>query len=404
MGDKQYINVNRESITVKGEPYNIDKKRTFWKEKLSRENTDEANKFIIITTPTDGDCFFDTIRKAYKSVGQEIPTVNGNPIPIDDDTIQQLRQIVASKIDLNKLINDYNIIGDIYTKNDEGRYDIPDDALKDTLGFDRTDEYKEFGDLLEADNYKKFVLDKRYWANESSIKIIQDTLNIIVINFEERIREPYIRCNRKTTINSDTKFIFLSYSGGHYELIGYKNSDEPKFLFKYKEIPGIVKNKFTNLTCKNVIDFFENKKTDDNINDTQQISSSNFSDEEMKQIIAVAIASLQKEPEKIEEMEMEMKKIIAVAIASLQKEPPDEEEEEEGEEEDENEDENEDEEEEEEENHPEEPQEIHNIIIDDGDKAVAYDIDPQNIDGPPVITNLNSEENKEYRDEEEEKL
>jgi len=367
----------------------------FWKTQLQEKNSVEANKLKIIKTASDGDCFFDTVRKAFFSIGKK------------DVTVEKLREEFNTYIEKNKETNP-----------------------------------------VLYDNYNTFLSNNKEWADDTVIGFLEDFFNFkMIILKEEKSNDNdklILNCNVDTqtrNYNKDLKYILTTYSGNHYRLVGYYDSNQsPKYIFTFDEIPEIIKESIVKDCIESVSKLIEDKTPFYNIPEFKQLFDSrdslsrhlstdeektnvDNSDEEMEKIIAVAIAALQKEQEEpILQQEAEeednMEKIIAVAVAALENEEQQpqiaifNEEEEEPQIATFNEKEEDGErkltpnlkKEEEEEDEDEDEDKEHNIIIQEDSEEnttkIAYDTNPDDPDGKPTKTDLqNKQKEKEEEDE-----
>ena len=221
-----------------------------------------------------GDCFFASIRDAYKSIGLQT-------------TVANLRQLLSDRIDINQ----FNIYKTLYEDNKEEIQNIKMDInnkqkeLKELElnlinKFSRTEkqEITEKNKILRIEinnlkniyqilkqaieNYdfmknihsleelKNFIKRSSYWADEWAIGELEIILKTKFIIFLEdnyarkdllnvlQCQSSYINEQIERNNNFDVKYyIMLNYGGSHYKLINYKN----KSIFTFDEIPYDVK-------------------------------------------------------------------------------------------------------------------------------------------------------------------
>jgi len=397
-------NNNGEKYIIENDTVFGNNNSIFWKTQLQEKNSVEADKFKIIKTASDGDCFFDTVRKAFFSIGKK------------DVTVEKLRGEFNTYIEKNKETNS-----------------------------------------VLYDNYKNFLSNNKEWADDTVIGFLEDFFNFkMIILKEEKSNDNdklILNCNVDTqtrNYNKDLKYILTTYSGNHYRLVGYYDSNQsPKYIFTFDEIPEIIKESIVKDCIESVSNLIEGITPFYNIPEFKQLFDSrdslsrnlssdeektnvDNSDEEMEKIIAVAIAALQKEQEEpILQQEAEednMEKIIAVAVAALENEEQqpqiaifneDEDQEEEEEEEETqiatfNEKEEDGErkltpnhkKEEEEEDEDEDEDKEHNIIIQEDSEEnttkIAYDTNPDDPDGKPTKTDLQNKQKEKEKEKEDE--
>ena len=158
-------------------------------------------KFTVIETSTNGDCFFDSICKALNSTEQEPKC-----------TVSQLRQIVADEIN-DAVFDDIKFAHEI------------NDADFDDIKF----AHKVQGTKIE---FQDHIKTSDFWAEDFAIQYVANNknLNLIIVRIDESdsisvtCLTPYDPKN--VTTNS---FIILNYyQNKHYNLVAYNK----KQLFK----------------------------------------------------------------------------------------------------------------------------------------------------------------------------
>ena len=238
----------------------------------------ENYDYRIIKIKGDGDCFFTSIQKAFVQIGKRT-------------TIDKLRTIVANSITADTYDFYHNLYhmyiseeAELESNIEKASRQITDlrrryKNIPETKQEERQRTHREIVELNERvktykqdmanatsnkseyafmnnvnsiQDLKMAVRDSAYWADEYSINIIENALNIKVIilsekSFRAKDYDSVLKC--QTSANKDAAAIFkpdyyimLSYSGDHYELISYKD----KNIFAFSEIPHKVKTLIVN--------------------------------------------------------------------------------------------------------------------------------------------------------------
>ena len=187
---------------------NINTSKSNWIQKYMKDNN-----YNIIEVKSNGDCLFDSIRKAYESININYSIFN-------------LRKHVSKNIDQDKF------------------------NLYKTIAESERSEYKNIKNIKTLNNFKRYILTPNFWGDENVIKILENILNMKLIVFSEHIYRKY----KNLTVNNDIDiltctykninrnynpqyYIMVTYSGNHYRLITYNN----KSIFTFNEIPETVK-------------------------------------------------------------------------------------------------------------------------------------------------------------------
>lgn len=221
-----------------------------------------------------GDCFFATVRDAYKSIGLET-------------TVANLRQLLSDKVSMEQ----FNMYKTLYQENkqemEKAKNDIKEkrnkhDKLKEKLSTNisksekkeivemtkqlkdeiteltyinimlknNVEDYKFMKKINSLDELKNFIKTSEYWGDEWAISELEIILKIKFIIFLE---DNYIKNDMLNVIqcqvgsineeiernnNFDVKYyVMLNYNGSHYELVTYKD----KSMFTFNELPYDVK-------------------------------------------------------------------------------------------------------------------------------------------------------------------
>ena len=138
-------NINNNNIN------NSNNENEFWIQTLYSDE-----KFKIIETLSDGDCFFDSIYKALP--------------PSKKVTVKEMRERLAPFVDEELL------------ENDKTRYE----QAKLENSTEIIEEYKFLDNIATVDDYKKYILTKNFWANSWAISYLEELLNLKFIILNER--------------------------------------------------------------------------------------------------------------------------------------------------------------------------------------------------------------------------
>jgi hypothetical protein len=199
--------------------------------------------FKVVDTLKDGNCFFDSVRLAFQSIGLII-------------TIPQLRSILITQIDevmkkaiLNHIENEVGDVEDSYFVNyeelltEEGNDDIgnlinkfkknSDDANMREANIASMYDQKKW---INTDFFHKKVLENDWWADNIAIEVLGEYLKIgfIIIEYPETVK-----VNKKVNDASNQDLgIIVSYENeNHYKLIGCEKDGDFKYIFRYDELP-----------------------------------------------------------------------------------------------------------------------------------------------------------------------
>ena len=256
------------------------------------ENHFKNNNYNIIDNEGGGDCFFAVIRDAFKSININLPIqtqremfsqhINEDLFKTykelydnlfsniknnqeEQDILLEKRKLIKSQYDNNVLIakqeKDRNKQLQLRQKLKELKNDYTNNK---TLILSLKKEKKESESLLkefqfmqnikDINQLKEFVLTSDYWANSSTITILEELLNIktIILNNEFYHNSQYqniIQCGDMVPDNISKKgvfkpkyYILFDYNGTHYQLITYKN----KSALRFHEIPYMIKQELIN--------------------------------------------------------------------------------------------------------------------------------------------------------------
>ena len=272
-------------------------------------------RYDIVDTVTNGDCFFDAIRLALEQQEGE------------STTVKKLRKIVSDNItdDIYEQYKiNYNMIFESIKENETQMRKInsTNRKLKKTLQSEKnrnkqletiaegkkySEQFKEYKkqnelskelmkdfyfmkDISNTQQLKDFVLKSEYYADTLAVSIIERELKIklILLSFENYVHADLnnvILCGQlnddklsKQSNYSPKYYIILQFEGLHYKLITHNS----KTTFTFKEIPNKLKNKIYDKCCENsrgpfgIIEDFQKMRTDDKseeLNDDEKIDS-----------------------------------------------------------------------------------------------------------------------------------
>ena len=250
---------------VKGEF--VETSRTVWIEKFMKNN-----KFSIVETDDNGDCFFDAVRIAHEQIGHITSIAKLRALVSKDVTPDKLQmykyqydsavaELEVTEKELKRLSAEFkNLKGRLesLSKNDSTRSGIVKQAnlikeqhkqlklKQDTEQKDLVHEFRYMKDIRTLSQFQEYIQTPTFWADDWAIDVLEQELNIKFIIFskqqyDEDNLDHVLRCST-TSLKEGAKFnpdhyIMVSYTGNHYELVTY----DSKFIFNFSEIPYDVK-------------------------------------------------------------------------------------------------------------------------------------------------------------------
>jgi len=246
-----------------------DSANTTWIEKFMKNN-----EYSIVETATNGDCFFDTVVKAFEQIGKITTVAKLRAILAEEvtqdfydhtrtiyiDAIAEQDSIDKKKKTLKKDFKECKKRAENTTSKTEAEKIIKDDCriLKnkyDDLKIDEksnADILQEFGYMKGTDSLEKLkevIQTTAYWADTWAISTLERRLNvkIVILNktaFDAGDENSVLLCGQLNDTVLERQgffrpdhYIMTEYSGNHYKLIAYKQ----KRIFEFSEIPFYIK-------------------------------------------------------------------------------------------------------------------------------------------------------------------
>lgn len=245
----------------------VETNRTTWIEKFMKNN-----KFNMVETNSNGDCFFDAVRIAHEQIGHITSIAKLRALVAKEatpDQFQNYRDIYDGAVaefestnkEMKRLQAEYKNIqerikslpkDDTATKSTitkQGRL-IKDQheqlKKKQVSNKDYLHEHEHMANIRSIAQFQAYLQTPSYWADDWAINVIEQELNIKLIIFsQEQYNEDnldhVLRCSL-SNLKEGEKFnpdhyVMVSYTGNHYELITY----DSKYIFNFSEIPYDVK-------------------------------------------------------------------------------------------------------------------------------------------------------------------
>ena len=233
--------------------------------------------YDIHQVEANGDCFFATIRDAFKQIGYQITVAELRAMlakEVTEDIFQENRKLF---LDLEGSIKEYDQEierakqGNLQLKK---QYKIASTADREVIRkesvklLERSHELKELKESTQAmidesmgdlsnirtfEQYRQHMMTTSYWADSWAISTLEKILNMKMIIFSELYYNedaPHsvLNCGEANKdLEKQGKFepqyyIMTSYSGNHYKLVSYKG----KKILIFSEIPYDVKAMIVN--------------------------------------------------------------------------------------------------------------------------------------------------------------
>jgi predicted NAD-dependent protein-ADP-ribosyltransferase YbiA (DUF1768 family) len=237
------------------------------------ENFMHNNHYGIIETEPDGNCFFSTIVKAYKQIGQTT-------------TVQKLRDVVASEVNdeiysehrtlydgfktqLDQVEKELQTISDTNALYKKRMKKNPDKsvheaiisemgALKEKYNALKTEKIQiqqniddfvgYMNEIHSIDQFRDYVRTSKFWADTWTLSTLERILKmkIIVLSssaYDQGDHDGVLLCtevNRKLLAEKSftpNYYIMVAYNGNHYDLVTYYD----KRILTFAEIPYDIK-------------------------------------------------------------------------------------------------------------------------------------------------------------------
>ena len=266
--------LDKENASTEHEYSKEDKK--FWIEEFTRNN-----KYSILDNEGSGDCFFATIRDAFRDAGKET-------------TVGKMRKLLQKEITEKHYQESYKDFYDILNANlqaeemelkdlkkniqqlrkeyESSEKDIASQKLEIIKGLasqykllqqqkkNSTENLSEFKfikdyNINSFEDFKEFLSSSNFWADAWAISTIERKMNVKTIllseeNYNEKDEHnvfnaelPILQCGQGDDKMDEVDefkpdyYMILSYTGRHYTLIKYKN----KGILKFNEVPYDIK-------------------------------------------------------------------------------------------------------------------------------------------------------------------
>jgi predicted NAD-dependent protein-ADP-ribosyltransferase YbiA (DUF1768 family) len=246
----------------------VEKPRNKWIETFMKNNN-----YDVEETNKDGNCFFETICKAYEQIGhhtsidklrallaneateelyEQYRTLYINFLSELQDKDKQMgglkkigtelkkrNQRTQSKEESKELLNQAEEVIEKYNK-----IKVEKEDVKELL-----DEFKFMEGIDSLEKLKAYIQTSHYWADTWAISTLERLLNVKIIimsqnSYDNGDVHSVLQCGQlnDTDLEKQGKFspdyyIIADYDVNHYELITYKK----KKIFKFSEVPYDIK-------------------------------------------------------------------------------------------------------------------------------------------------------------------
>lgn len=225
----------------------------------------------------NGDCFFATVREAFRSIGHDTTVAKLRDILAKEVTYDIFKENRQLFLDLDGSKKEYDrelknmkegtlaLKKRFKTASPEDRDAIRAELAELSKKYSEVMEYRQntdrimketMGDLSNIttfDQYKTYLTTPAYWADAWAISTLEKALNVKIIifsegSYSEGAVHSVLNCGE---VNRDLEkrgsftplfYIMVTYSGIHYNLVSYKN----KKILTFAEIPYDVKTLVVN--------------------------------------------------------------------------------------------------------------------------------------------------------------
>lgn len=266
--------LDKENASTNYEYSKEDKK--FWIEEFTKNNN-----YSILDNEGSGDCFFATIRDAFRDVGKETTVAKIRKLLQEEITEKHYQEsykdfydilnanVQAEEMELKDLKNNIQKLRKEYEsaeksvaaeklsviKNLANQYKLLQQQKK--ISVDNLSEFKFIKNynINSFEDFKEFLSSSNFWADVWAISTIERKMNIkTILLSEENYKEndehnvfnakmPILQCGQSDNkMDEEVEFkpdyyMILSFTGNHYKLIKYKN----KGALTFNEIPYDIK-------------------------------------------------------------------------------------------------------------------------------------------------------------------
>lgn len=283
--DSEYKNVHDEKeyrkIVKDYEAMGVNAPRKNWLQKKMHDYN-----YTMINNKGGGDCFFIALSQAYKSIGKKTNQNNirerlARSIPesvfveyksrenmfrgeLDRNMKKQkemglkTKELVKMKEDKKKAFDEikktlpqtriskdprYKEIAKIQMeiKNIFGKFQKLRDDMKNTK--ELLEEFNFMKGINTLKEFREKIKSNDFWADESTIRILEELLNIKIIVIDKENRNGLIHCtDASETIKAKGFFkpkyyVIMDLFKKHYQLVSYKN----RKMFRFHELPHAIK-------------------------------------------------------------------------------------------------------------------------------------------------------------------
>ncbi len=266
--------LDKENASTNYEYSKEDKK--FWIEEFTKNNN-----YTILDNEGSGDCFFATIRDAFRDVGKETTVAKIRKLLQEEITEKHYQEsykdfydilnanVQAEEMELKDLKKNIQQLRKEYESAEKdiasqkleiikglaSQYKLLQQQKKNSM--ENLSEFKFIKNynINSFEDFKEFLSSSNFWADAWAISTIERKMNIkTILLSEENYKEndeynvlnakmPILQCGQSDNkMDEEVEFkpdyyMILSFTGNHYKLIKYKN----KGALKFNEIPYDIK-------------------------------------------------------------------------------------------------------------------------------------------------------------------